>query len=425
MSRPNIIFLHIDQQNTTAIGANGCALAETPTMDRIFARGVSFDQCVMANPLCMPSRASWYTGLMPEEHGQIANAPPFMDISVQDIGPLVTSGGYDSIYMGKWHLARDVGKSFDMRFRGHPNGEEGDAYVARAAEAFLANREGDKPFFLNIGLLNPHDCCAWCESNPRPFGPSKRSLAQGMVDQLPALPPNHYLNAFPTQKGPIDPTRGRWTDLDWRFYMYCYYRHVEMADAELDRIFSAFENSRFRDNTIFIFASDHGEGLAHHYHFGKQSPMDPSLMAPLVIIDPAVKSRRDAAHVVSSIDLTATICDYAGVDPLPGRRGLSLRPLIEEKKTDWRAFAPSCPQDGMVRLVRTVEHKLLNDRKTNEYVLYDLVKDPLEMRNVINDPAYAQTLAQLKGYMDRNEATYHYAPTVIQTFEAWQKQGRA
>jgi choline-sulfatase len=205
--------------------------------------------------------------------------------------------------------------------------------------------------------------------------------------------------------------------------MYSYYRQVEMADSELERILSAIENSRFADNTLLIFASDHGEGLAQHYHFGKQSPLDPSLIAPLVFIHPGLKARRDTTHVVSSIDVTATICDYAGVDPLPGRRGLSMRPLLDEKTTDWRAFAPSCPQDGRVRLVRTVEHKLINDRVTNEYVMYDLIKDPWEMKNVVNDPAYAQTLAQLKGYMDKNEATYHYAPSVIQTFQAWQKKG--
>jgi len=422
MSRPNIVFLHIDQQHLKAISANGCKYVSTPNIDRLIQRGVSFDHCVMANPLCMPSRSSWYTGLMPEEHGQLSNAAPNMDESIADIGPLITSGGYDSVYFGKWHIARDIVKSFNLRFRGHQAGEMGDAYTARAAEAFLANRQGDKPFFLNIGLLNPHDCTSWVPKNYA-NGPVKRNMIPILEDQLPLLPPNHYLSSNPTAHGDPDPTRGLWTDLDWRYYMYCYYRHVEMADAELDRIISAVENSRFADNTLFIFASDHGDGLAEHYHFGKAIPMDSALIAPLVVIHPGVHARRDTTHVVSNIDVTATICDYAGVDPLPGRRGLSLRPLLEEKKTDWRPFAASCPINGKVRLVRTADHKLINDRISNEYVMYDLVKDPWEMKNVVADPAYAGTLAQLKGYMDKNEAAYHYAPSVIQRFETWRKQG--
>ena len=251
------------------------------------------------------------------------NAAPFMDVSIADIGPLVRSGGYDSVYMGKWHISKEIVKSFDVRFRGHQAGEEGDAHVARAAEAFLANRQGDKPFFLNVGLLNPHDCTSWVPKGYE-HGAVKRSVIPTLGDQLPPLPPNHYLSAYPTKSGDPDPTHGKWTDLDWRYYMYCYYRHVEMVDTEVDRIFSAVENSRFADNTLFIFASDHGDGVAQHYHFGKVSPLDPSLIAPLVMIHPGLKPRRDATHVVSSIDVTATICDYAGVDPLPGRRGLSL-----------------------------------------------------------------------------------------------------
>ena len=423
MSRPNIIFLHIDQQNPAAIGANGCTCASTPAMDSLYAQGVSFKHAVIANPVCSPSRTSWYTGLMSEEHGQLSNNPPHADPSIPDIGPLITRGGYDSVFMGKWHLARPVEKSFISRFHGHPHGEIGDAYVARAAEAFLADREEDKPFFLNIGLLNPHDCCMW-GYNFFP-GPGKFELGPEMLDQLPALPPNHRASASPTiLKGDlIDPTRGHWTDTDWRFYMYSYFRQVEMVDAEIGRIVGALRNSRFADNTLLIFASDHGDGLARHYHFGKEAPTDPSLIAPLICVLPGVQGRRDETHAISSIDVTATICDYAGVDPLPGRRGVSLRPLIEGKAVSWRPYAPAAANRGRVRPVRTTEHKLINDRKTNEYVLFDLAKDPGEMKNVVDDPAYRPVLAQLKGYMDANESTYHYAPQVLEFFKTWNSGG--
>jgi len=427
MKRPNIVFLHIDQQNPHAIGANGCSYVSTPHMDRIIGKGVSFQHFCVANPCCMPSRTSWYTGLMSEEHGQLDNNLPNMDPTIADIGPLIRSGGYDPVFMGKWHVAKPVEQSFQLLFNGHGCGELGDGPTARAAEAFLADREGDKPFFLNVGLLNPHDCCMWgYDFNWRGDGPAKYSLGPGMIDELPLLPPNHRFTCMPTMpesEFSADPTRGHWTDVDWRYYMYCYYRQVEMVDAEIGRILSALEHSRFADNTILIFASDHGDGVAQHYHYGKGSPLDPSMVAPLVIVDPAVKSRRDNIHAVSNIDITATICDYAGVDPLPGRRGLSLRPVLEGKSTDWRPYAAACASfDGRNRLIRTPTHKLINDRKNNEYVMYDLVNDPLEMKNVVADAAYASTLKQLKDYMDANEATYHYAPGTIARFERFLKK---
>jgi arylsulfatase A-like enzyme len=329
--------------------------------------------------------------------------------------------------MGKWHVAKPVENSFDACFRGHGCGEIGDAATARAAEAFLANREGDKPFFLNVGLLNPHDCCMWGYDFCTHGGPAKYSLGPQMIDELPPLPPNHRFSALPTiPEFPADPTGGHWTEIDWRYYMYCYYRQVEMADIEVGRIVSALDNSRFADNTVLIFASDHGDGLAQHYHYGKGSPLDPSLIAPLVFIDPSARSYRNKSHIVSSIDVTATICDYAGVDPLPGRRGMSLRPLVAGKSpSDWRPFAAASAFSGRNRLIRTTEHKLINDRKNNEYVLYDLVKDPLEMKNVVADPAYASTLKQLKDWMDTNEAGYHYSPATIERFKKFDNNGGA
>lgn len=422
MKRPNILFLHLDQLSLTALRAGGCPHVSTPNMDRLFERGTSFRHSCIANPVCTPSRTCWYTGLMSEEHGQLANEAEFnLDPSVADIGPLMQRGGYDSVYMGKWHIAKPVERSFQLAFNGHEHGEVGDAYTARAAEAFLAGREGGKPFFLNVGLLNPHDSCMWAYTFS-PSQPAKFSLAQGMIRQLPELPPNHYLSAHPTFAIAADPTGGHWTDLDWRYYMYCYYRNVEMVDAEVGRIVQALENSRFADNTLLIFASDHGEGLAQHFHYGKATAMDHSVIAPLVLVDPTAQGRRDTTHIVSSIDVTATICDYAGVDPLPGRRGLSLRPLVEGKDSPWRAYAASTTSLSRERIIRTTEHKLINDRVTGEYVLYDLVNDPWEMRNVAANPAYARALAKLRSAMDENEAGYRLARHTVRMLQTWERE---
>lgn len=423
MNRPNILFLHVDQLNLFAIAANGCPYVATPNFDRIFRRGVSFRHSCIANPVCVPSRTTWYTGLMSEEHGQLSNDAVFnIDPSLADIGPVIRKAGYDSVYMGKWHLAKPLTPSFDVQFGSHGHGEMGDAAVARAAEAFLQTREGAKPFFLNVGLLNPHDCCMWTYPFT-PCSPAKFSLGKVLGSELPPLPPNHYLSAHPTlARGvAVDPTHGHFSELDWRYYMYRYYRNVEMADAEVGRILAALETSRWADNTLLIFASDHGEGLAQHYHYGKECILDHSVIAPLVFVQPGVSARRDVDHIVSSIDVPATICDYAGADPLPGRRGRSLRPLVEQgRAADWRTFAASTTARTRERIIRTTRHKLLNDRVTRQYLLYDLVQDPWEMKDVAGDPAYAATLRQLQGYMDQNESTYHYARSTERMLKQWE-----
>lgn len=258
-----------------------------------------------------------------------------------------------------------------------------------------------------------------------PCPPAKFSLAPGLVDQLPPLPPNHRLSAHPTiLPAPADPTHGRWTDMDWRYYLYCYQRQVEMVDAEIGRIVAALEQSAAAQDTLLVFASDHGDGRAQHYHYGKDCILDPSVMAPLVIVHPELAGRRDTAHIVSSIDVTATLCDYAEVDPLPGRRGLSLRPLLEGRSAPWRRYAASTTAKSRERIIRTASHKLLHDRVTNEYVLYDLARDPWEMNNLAGDPAESGTLAQLKAYMDENDAACRYAPQTVRMLELWERERR-
>jgi hypothetical protein len=87
---------------------------------------------------------------------------------------------------------------------------------------------------------------------------------------------------------------------------------------------------------------------------------------------------------------------------------------------DWRPYAASTTDRSRERIVRTPEHKLVNDRLNGKYILYDLVMDPWETRDVIADPAYAGVLAQLRTYMDQNEASYHYVPQTIRMLRIWE-----
>ena len=134
-------------------------------------------------------------------------------------------------------------------------GEYIDGSVARACMGFLENYTGDKPFFLNAGFLNPHDCCY---SFGAAGGQGKLSFAEEIEDQLPPLPDNWVKSARPWG------FTGIWTELDWRYYIYTYYRWVEMVDAEIASLYDALMNSQFADNTVVIFTADHGDGLGFH-----------------------------------------------------------------------------------------------------------------------------------------------------------------
>ncbi|MBT3294850.1 MAG: sulfatase-like hydrolase/transferase [Verrucomicrobia bacterium] len=403
--RPNILFIHVDQMHWQAMSAYGNPHVKTPSMDRIAADGCSFRSSYTAMPQCCPARASWYTGRMSSEHGVAANGCSLLS-DLPDLGQWLTKhGGYKAAYAGKWHIpGRDVGKSFDMMF-GSGKGEYADAGIARACMGFLANYEADEPFFLNAGFMNPHDCCYTAGAAG---GQGKFRFAKEIEAQLPPLPANW---------GKPRQTRvGHWTELDWRYYIYIYYRWVEMVDAEIGRLYSALMSSRFADNTVVIFAADHGDGLGFHGNITKGYMEEESWRVPTIIVYPGkvAQGKRDAEHLSIGVDIPATICDYAQVPALPKMTvGKSLRPLAEGEKVDpWRDYivGESFLGEGQVG-VRDQQHKTIFYGAKPAKV-FDLKADPLEMNDLAATAGGKHVMAKhkdhLREYLDTIEL---YKPT--------------
>ena len=228
-----------------------------------------------------------------------------------------------------------------------------------------------------------------------------------MREPVGLLPPAP--GSFNTETGTRSSEGGKWDTDKVRLYTYYYYRMVEMVDAEVGRVYDVLRNSRHADNTLFVFTSDHGEMGGHHGLFKKGQFFDAALRVPLVCVfgDRAKVGRRDSEHLVSGIDIPATILDYAGIEPMPKMTvAKSLRPLLEGKRTKWRDYvvAESNSADGPHRAVCMKDFKavLNQDRSAS---LYSVKDDPLEMRDLAQDPKYAEPLGRARAfhneYIDR------------------------
>jgi hypothetical protein len=210
--QPNVVFMHVDQMHAEAMSAYGNPYVRTPNLDRIAADGISFMASYCTMPQCCPARASWYTGRMSKEHGVVVNSCPIRP-EIPDLGQwLQKHGGYEPVYTGKWHVSgRNVRESFHVLLDSG-QGEVNDTAVARSAVAYLQNRRNeDKPFFLNIGFMNPHDCCYTAGASG---GIGKFAFAEEIEEELPPLPENFQENAK---------YRGRtagWGKIGWRYYIY-------------------------------------------------------------------------------------------------------------------------------------------------------------------------------------------------------------
>ena len=408
--RPNFLFVVADQLSMDALGAHGNRFARTPNLDRLAAAGVSFRESYSAYPLCSPARSSMFTGRMPSETGVITNGLPIRE-EIPNLGQWLGARGYETVYAGKWHVPANYTTSIPG-FTVLPGGiggqgHQGDAAVSRACQAWLHNRSGASPFLLVASLLQPHDICTWVSCHMRDAEWEKMA---SVSEPLPPLPANFEWDR--REPGALrNQRRPQWPDGQWRYYLWSYYRHVEMVDAEIGRILDALEDCGHVQDTVVIFTTDHGEGSAHHHMVLKNYLYDEAAKVPLLVSWPGQTpaGRQDTAHLVSGIDITPTMCDYAGV-PAPARvLGRSLRPLLEGRNVAWREMVAAEVARGG-RMVRTKEAKYIVYPNDPVEQLFDWTGDPGETRNVAAEAKYARLLEDHRRLLKSWESRLEPAP---------------
>jgi len=396
---PNVIFMHIDQCHADALSGHDTPHVSTPNMDRLLASGTTFRNAYSANPVCCPCRSTWYTGRCSSETGVVLNQYPLRS-DLPDLGQWLGPKGYLPVYAGKWHIPqRNVKQSFRVLSTGAGLGEQCDAPVSRAAEAFLREYDGDKPFFLNLGFIQPHDICHWIALHKTPI---EQVPFAGVEDQLPPLPDNFTFDpkepeTFLKVKRPANSKTPDWTELHWRYYLWSYYRHVEMVDAEIGRVLDALEDKGLTEQTAIVFAADHGEGLARHQTVLKSFLYDEAARVPTVVCWPGElpEGQQDSSHLVSGLDLPSTICALTGNDAPPSARGRSLLPILRDSQSEWREFLVSESHING-RMVRTPEYKLIKYEGDATAQLFDMRDDPGELHNRIDDGHLAEVRKDLE-----------------------------
>jgi len=419
---PNFLFLISDQLGLDALSAYGCPDVHTPNLDRLVKRGVSFMLSHSTNPVCSPARSSLFTGRMDVETGVITNSRPIHE-SVPNMGQWLGQAGYEPVYCGKWHLpgGQPTGNEGFTVLPVGGQGDIGDPLISRTCEAYLKSRAHDKPFLLVASFLQPHDICYWAIRGKQ-LVPAQLPFPQ-LADQLPQLPPNHAILPPAPAKLAAATYRG-FSDEQWRYYIWIYYRQVEMLDADVGRLLDALDESGEADNTIIVFTSDHGEGRGRHLHVQKWYPYDEGALVPMIIACPGrlLANLRDAQHLVSGLDVMSTMCDYAGIQPPADVRGRSLRPLLEGKQTEWREFVVVDTQI-IGRTARTADYKYIRYQDDPVDMLFDMKRDPWETKNLYQEAKYADTIKEHRKLLDQWEA--HLKPVApTPDYEALANQRR-
>jgi arylsulfatase A-like enzyme len=398
-ARPNVLFMMTDELTLKSMSACGNPYVRTPNMDSIAAGGVRFEKSYCTAPICSPSRSSLLTSRIPEVAGVRYNGIP-VHLSIPNMGHVFRDAGYETAWTGKWHLGE-----YYPRGRSIPGfdylgpiehtglGVDDDEPVADEAVGFL-RRKHAAPFLLAVSFLNPHDICFWIKGVDVP-------VEEVGPDDLPPLPTNFEID--PDEPEFMRRCRERryygeemihttsWDIGRWRRYLSAYYRLTERVDRAVGRVLSALREEGLEEDTVIVFTSDHGEGMAAHRWVVKLSLYEEPLTVPLIVswkgVTPAGVS--DGHHLVSGLDVLPTVCAYAGAPAPEGIQGISLRPLIENPELKGRDYVVSelrpDPHNRRMqgRMVRSHRYKYIafTEGRRPE-MLFDLELDPGETENL-------------------------------------------
>ena len=431
--RPNVLFILADQWRFSAFSHETDPLVQTPTMDRLAASGARFTRTYATNPVCTPNRSCILTSRFAHQHGMTHNnlmLPP----QERCFAEAFVDAGYATHYIGKWHMdgpekpgfvpagwRRRAFATFEGFNRGHyyPNGAQyftndgkflepagfESAYQTDLALAFMRqNRE--RPFLCYLSWGPPHT----------PYRPPAG------FDRLSKLAKLAYRPNVPEKLRDTSPLK---TNLAG------YYGLCEALDAQMARLLGGLDDLGLTENTLVVFTADHGDMHGSHGLYFKSKPHEESLHIPLFMRLPSrIRPAQKVDTLASSIDLMPTVqalCGLKSPSTCVGRNlsaavtgGTSPKidsiyaqgamrapegtraPVAKAKKAKAKANSDEANEDeapgGEWRALVTPTHKLVT-MVSGAVALYDLVKDPFELKNLADERSAASLKRDLQAKM--------------------------
>lgn len=410
-------------------------------MDYIAENGIRFTRAYSPNPVCSPARVSMMTGRMPgffkdengnevrENRGSMKIPQVSDEVLNSTISTYLKKADYELYYGGKEHLPESLAPTA-LGFMDITD-DEREGLAQEAAKVIKADHE--KPYFMVVSLINPHDICYMAirempssENDGRLLQNGKLELSvldeamkmpEGVSSEeffesyCPTLPVNYepqfeepeavkkLINQRPMRKN----ARENFTDNQWRHHRWAYCRLTELVDKKVQTILDALKESDQEESTLVIFSSDHGDMDAAHRMEHKSTLYEESVNIPFMAMwkGQIAPGRVDETSLVSNgLDLLPTVCDYAGVQGKSDPRGRSLRPLFEGMEVQWRETLGVESEIGRMVVDRNGFKYMRYDAVRIEEQLLNLKEDPYEMTHFTNDPKYSDKLTSLRRVFD-------------------------
>lgn len=406
---PNVVFVLADEWRNQSVGYNGNKDVFTPHLDKLAANAINFSNAISGTSVCCPYRGSLLTGQYPLTTGVFVN-----DVQLNPKAPSVAkvfkAAGYQTAYIGKWHLdghgrsafiPEDRRQGFEYwkalectheyynsEYWGNDNkkakwqGYDAYAQTADAVDYIKGSKQKGKPFFMILSWGPPHSPFALA---PEPF----KNLYADSQFAIRANVPEKFKGIAKTE-------------------LAGYYGHIAALDSCIGLLQGVLKETGLHENTIFVFTSDHGAMLRSHAYNHKQRPQEESINVPLLISYPALfgQKGRKVDMLINTPDLMPTLLGLCGL-PIPTTvEGADKTPILKMNKKDttdavliaaYHAFGqwPKIRGGKEYRGVRTKRFTYAKDL-SGPWLLFDNIKDPYQLHNLVNDKGYEQVRNDLE-----------------------------
>lgn len=444
--RPNVLFLICDDLNCD-LGCYGHPLVKTPNIDRLAARGVRFERAYCQYPLCGPSRASFMTGLYPDQtliHRNSIYVREHLP-NVNTLSQMFRDAGYTATRIGKiyhYNVPKHIGTSghddpYSWNNTINPEGrdvddedkifslipgsfggtlswlaaegsddEQTDGIAAMEAERVLKRFAARQtPFFLAVGLYRPHT----------PYVAPKRyfELYPQSDITIPTIPEG-YLETIPKPARATITRKSQNNNLPRELALQAiqaYYASITFADAQVGKILDSLEETGLADNTIVVFTSDHGYHMGEHDHYQKTTLFENATHVPLIIAGPGVeevgKSSRSLAEMV---DFYPTLAEMSRLPAADFLAGVSLAPVLRDVSAKPRQSAFSQFQTGYSLRTDRFRYTQWGDMGKDGFEFYDHENDAEELHNLATSAAYEEQIAQHRQLLQSRISAHQQPP---------------
>ncbi|MEQ1852737.1 MAG: sulfatase [Chthoniobacteraceae bacterium] len=407
---------------------------KTPNLDRLRARGTTFQRAYVQYPVCNPSRSSMMTGLRPEQTGIVGNDTRLREKmpDVVTLPQLFKDAGWQSHAFGKlfhlggkdeqarqqwmdagrsWHTAQafEATKTGKQMIEGRnvtggalnwcawgaadgTDDDQPDGQIASATAAMI-DKLGDAPWFIGCGFMKPHDPFIAPKKYFDLYPPESLKLWTDPADMTPAQKDAVGFGAY-------GEAFAKFTDKEWRELFRAYCAGTTFMDAQLGRVLDALDKGKLWDRTIVIFVGDHGYHTGERKWWNKNTLFERSCRAPFVIAAPGAKGGQTCRSLVEFVDLYPTLAESCGLKAPAGLAGKSLRPLLADPKGSIKDAAFTLVTRGPGNFAQSVrtDRWRFTQWSDGTQELYDNDNDPEENHDVAkaNAAVVGQLSARLK-----------------------------